>query len=190
MDIRGIAALRIDGEEYPLETGAPPKVQPVLAQPAQVPELSAGNRQELYDELFSDCAPAEAGIAADNGVYRLEAEGLALWGDEGELHLRAWLTAAALKGEYDRLLDLGENGIFTALLIDGKPVTVGAAGRGVRGYYDGETGERVFLMRLDFTEETAQNALFDGDFSKASALRLLWTPPKGDRIALDLTPTA
>ena len=189
VDIRGIVALRIDGVEYPLETGALPKRQTVIARPAEVPEISAGNRQELRGELFADCEPADVKYYADTGVYRLQTESLALWGDETELHLRAWVTAAALKGEYDKLLDLGNSGIRYCLLIDGRAVDVSGAGFGVSGYYDGETGERVFLLRLDFTGETARKAGFDGDFGRVSALRLLWTPPKGDRIALDLERT-
>ncbi len=189
VDIRGIVALRIDGEEFPLETGAPPKRQPVPVQPEEVPEITAGNRRELYDALFSDCEPTDVKLSADNGVYRLEAGSAALWGDENALHLRVWLTGAALKGEYDRLLELGNGGVRYYLLIDGRAVAVSGGGFGVSGYYDGETGERVFLIRLDFTEETAHNALFDGDFSRVSALRILWTPPEGDRIALDLERT-
>ena len=44
----------------------------------------------------------------------------------------------------------------------------------------------MFLLNMDFTGESVKNALFDGDFTVVSALRLVWTPPAGDRIALDL----
>ncbi len=186
-DIREIVAVRIDGVEYPLETGPLPKREPERAKKveAEIPELPAETRKALYDELFSDCAPAEAEHTADNGVYRLESGDLALWGDEDALHLRLWLTAAALQGDYDRMLALWER-IGTYLLIDGKEVIVHWSGGRISDYFDGETGERVYLLKLDFTGESAKNALFDGDFTKASALRLVWTPPAGDRIALDL----
>ena len=184
-DIREIVAVRIDGVEYPLETGPLPEREPEKAKEAEIPELSAETRQALYDELFSDCTPVESDHTADNGVYRLESRDLALWGDEDELHLRLWLTAAALEGEYDRILALWER-IGTCLLIDGKEVIVFRSDGRVNDYFDSETGERVYLLKMDFTGESAKNALFDGDFTKASALRLVWTPPAGDRIALDL----
>lgn len=184
-DIREIVAVRIDGVEYPLETGPLPKREPEKAKEAEIPELSAETRQALYDELFSDCTPVEADHTADNGVYRLESRDLALWGDEDELHLRLWLTAAALEGKYDRILAPWER-IGTCLLIDGKEVIVFRSDGRVNDYFDSETGERVYLLKMDFTGEGAKNALFDGDFTKASALRLVWTPPAGNRIALDL----
>ncbi len=188
VDIREIVGVRIDGVEYPLETGPLPKQEPERAREPEVTELSAGNRQALLDELFSDCAPSKADHAADNGVYRLESRDLALWGDADALHLRAWLTAAALEGEYDRYLALWER-FNLYLLIDGKTVILRWASSSVNGYFDSETGERVYLLNMDFTGESAGNALFDGDFTGVSALRLVWTPPAGDRIALDLERT-
>ena len=186
VDIRGIAALRIDGVEYPLETGPLPKQpQPPMEQ-ARYPEFSAEERLELYDSLFADCAPAAAEYAADNGIYRLETRSLALWGDEEELHLRAWVTAAAIKGAYDRILD--QMDINSYLCTDGKVLGIGWTGD-ITSFYDTGTGERVFALNLDFTRESAHNAAFDGDFSKVSAIRLVWTPPAGDRITLELERT-
>ena len=187
-DIREVVAVRIDGVEYPLETGPLPKQETGRAIRNEIPELSPEARQALADELFADCAPTEADCAADNGVYRLVSRDLALWGDESKLSLRAWLTAAAVEGEYDRVRDLPER-LQAYLLIDGKAISASWTGIGISHYYDGETGERVFLLNLDFTGESAKNALFDGDFSKVSALRLVWTPPAGDRITLDLERT-
>ncbi len=185
-DIREIVAVRIDGVEYPLETGPLPKREPERAKEAEaeIPELSAETRQALYDELFSDCVPAKAEHTGDNGVYRLESRDLALWGDEDELHLRAWLTAAAMQGEYDRILALWER-FSPRLLVDGKEVVVRQSGGRVNDYFDSETGERVFLLKMDFTGENAKSVLFDGDFTRVSALRLVWTPPAGDRITLE-----
>ncbi len=190
-DIREITAVRIDGEEYPLETGPIPSGEPGRAIRNEIPELSSEALAALAEELFADHTPGEADYAGDNGVYRLETRRLALWEDGDGLHLRAWLTAAALEGEYDRVLDLPET-LRPYLLIEGKAITVswiGREGSGISHYYDGETGERVFLLHMDFTGEMSNNELFDGDFSKASALRLLWIPPKGDRITLDLERT-
>ena len=183
-DIREIIAVRIDGEEYPLETGPIPKQEPGRAIRNEIPELSAEEKGALAEALFADHAPTEADCAADNGVYRLACGDLALWGDGETLHLRAWLTAEALEGEYDRLRDLPGR-LQTYLRMDGKMIKVSYTGSGISDYYDGETGERVFLLELDFTGEKARNALFDGDFTRASALGLLWTPPAGDRIMLE-----
>ena len=108
-----------------------------------------------------------------------------MWGDEEELHLRAWVTASALKGAYDLLLDRDLN---PYPLVDGKTMNISPTG-GIESFYDAETGERVFALRLDYTRESANNAAFDGDFGKVSALRLIWYPPAGDRIILDLERT-
>lgn len=187
VDIRGIRAVRIDGVEYPLETGPlPQQPQPPMEQ-TEVPELSGEEGRALVESLFADCRPTAAEYAADNGVYRMTVLRYALWGDESELHLRAWITAASMKGVYDRLLYQGSFYVYT--LIDGEKLRVGHIDNS-RSFYDGESGERVFALSLDFTQESAHNADFDGDYGKVSGLRLVWTPPAGDRITLDLTPTA
>ncbi|MBR3060015.1 MAG: DUF4179 domain-containing protein [Oscillospiraceae bacterium] len=186
VDIRGIVALRIDGVEYPLETGPIPKQPQQPMEQTQVPELSAEDRQALRESLFADCTPEEVEYAADNGVYRLETRSLALWGNEEELHLRAWIKASVLKGAYDRLLD--QRDIAPYLCVDGTVLGISWTG-GKTSFYDAETGERVFALSLDFTRESANNAAFDGDFGKVTALRLVWTPPAGDRIVLDLERT-
>ena len=186
VDIRGIVALRIDGVEYPLETGPIPKQPQQPMEESRIPELSGEDRQGLVESLFADCTPAEVSYAADNGVYRLETRSLALWGDEEELHLRAWVTAAALEGAYDRILD--QMKIEPRLRIGGKELLIGCIDHS-KSFYDAGTGERVFALSLDFTRESANNAAFDGDFGKVSALRLVWIPPAGDRITLDLERT-
>ena len=124
--------------------------------------------------------------AADNGVYRLETRSLALWGNEEELHLRAWVTASSITGSYDRLLD--QRDIAPYLCVDGTVLRISRTGN-ITSFYDAETGERVFALSLDYTRESANNAAFDGDFGKVSALRLIWYPPAGDRIILDLERT-
>ena len=186
VDIRGIAALRIDGVEYSLETGPIPKQPQQPMEESRIPELSGEDRQGLVESLFADCTPAEVSCAADNGVYRLETRSLALWGDEEELHLRAWVTASSIKGSYDRILD--QRDIDPYLCMDGKVLGISWTGN-ITSFYDAETGERVFALSLDFTRESANNAAFDGDFGKVSALRLIWYPPAGDRITLDLERT-
>ena len=186
VDIRGIVALRIDGVEYPLETGPIPKQPQPPMEENRFPEYSGEEGQALRESLFADCAPAEAEYAADNGVYRLEVRDLALWGNEEELHLRAWVTASALKGAYDRLLD--QRDINPYLCMDGTVLGIGWTGD-ITSFYDAGTGERVFALNLDFTRESAHNAAFDGDFGKVTALRLEWIPPAGDRITLDLERT-
>ncbi|MBO4677808.1 MAG: DUF4179 domain-containing protein [Oscillospiraceae bacterium] len=185
VDIRGIRAVCIDGVEYPLETGPLPKQPQQPTEQSNIPELSGEDRQALLESLFADCTKAETDDSAENGAYRLEVGDLAMWGDEEELHLRAWVTASALKGAYDLLLDRDLN---PYPLVDGKTMNISPTG-GIESFYDAETGERVFALRLDYTRESANNAAFDGDFGKVSALRLIWYPPAGDRIILDLERT-
>ena len=47
------------------------------------------------------------------------------------------------------------------------------------GTYDKETGVQIYWLTIDYT----------GDFDHVDALRLVWTPPAGDRITLDLERT-
>ena len=54
----------------------------------------------------------------------------------------------------------------------------------------GYTPDDVSSGAVIITGESARKAGIDGDFGEVSALRLLWTPPAGDRIALDLERTA
>ena len=193
VDIRGIAAVRLDGVEYPLETGPIPKLpqKPLersdILELSDVPELSGKERRALYESLFADCSPVEVEYSADSGVYRMELRTLALWGDEDELHLRAWVTVAAKNGTYDQLLDTGL--IDRYVRTDGKELGLGGINNS-RSFYDAETGERVFALNVDYTVDSARNGAFDGDFSKVTAIRITYTPPKGDWLTLVLERTA
>ncbi len=194
VDIRGIAAVRIDGTEYPLETGPIPELpqRPLersdIPGSSDVPELSGEERRALYESLFADCSPAAVEYVSDNGVYRMELRTLALWGDESELHLRAWVTVAVKEGAYDRLLDTGE--LVPYACMDGKELSLGISINNSRSFYDRETGERVFALNVDYAADSARHGGFDGDYGKVTALRLSYTPPKGDWLNLVVERTA
>ena len=142
------------------------------------PVQQAENRKRLYDDLFKNTPPTETDYAADNGVCRMEIKSLYLRGADGEGRLRAWAVGFPLT-EYVGYYDLTVSPFRVCVLSGGKEIPVSSAG-GSGGYYDQETGERVFT--LDYR--------FDGDFDTLDAVRLIWTPPAGDRITLELTPTA
>ena len=145
------------------------------------PEQQAENRRNLYDSLFRNTPPTETDYAADNGIYRLEIRSLYLRGSWGEGRLRAWAVGSALTGDYDESVEMyaAITGFQVCVLSGGKEILVSSAG-GSGGYYDAETGERVFTL----------DRSLKGDFDTLDAVRLIWTPPAGDRIALDLEPTA
>ena len=142
------------------------------------PERQAESRKELQDNLFKNTPPTETDYAADNGVYRLEIRSLYLRGAEGEGRLRAWAVGSPLT-ESVGYEDMTLSPFQVCVLSGGKEITVSSGG-GSGGYYDRETGERVFTLDHSFT----------GDFDTVDAVRLIWTPPAGDRITLDLEPTA
>ena len=151
------------------------------------PEPAQENQEELLaqmtEELFGDHAPAGAAGAADNGVYRLEVQRYALWGDETALHLRALAVTAASAGEYDRAWPMEIQGYL--VLPDREVFCAGYSG----SFYDSGSGEYVFILNTDLTGESVPSGDFHGDFRKVSAIRLIWTPPAGDRITLELEPT-
>ena len=46
------------------------------------------------------------------------------------------------------------------------------------------------VSRHKSVHDLCRDYRFDGDFDTLDAVRLIWTPPAGDRITLDLVPTA
>ena len=145
------------------------------------PEQQARNersRQEMFDSLFAGYTPVEADYAASNGLYRVSVRHLALTGAWGKGSLRAWVEITYLGDGYDNLSDPW-SGFSCSVLSEGKVIQVSSNG-GRSGSYDRESGVCVYYYELDFR----------GDFNTVDALRLTYTPPRGDRISLDLEPTA
>ncbi len=129
-------------------------------------------RQAMYDSLFDGFTPVEVNYAADNGLYRVSIRQLALTGVLGQGSLRALVECTYLGDGYDLLPDPW-SGFSCSVLSEGQVIQVSANGGG-----SGIDG--VYYYSLDFR----------GDFSAVDALRLTYTPPRGDRISLDLEPTA
>ena len=143
------------------------------------PESEARIRQRMFDSLFAGYTPVEVNRTADNGIYRITVESLAHRGGGGSGNLRAWVVCSALEGDYDPLLDMNGMPFACYVLSGGQELQVnGGAGGG--SSYDRETGVQIYRLSVEYS----------GDFGHVDALRLIWTPPAGDRITLDLEPTA
>ena len=146
------------------------------------PESEAEHRQHLqqvFDNLFAGYTPVKVDRTADNGIYRITIENLAFRCSGGSGNLRAWVVCSALEGDYDPLLERRTQEPFDHhVLSAGQELQVNAFS-GYSGTYDKEAGVRIYWMHIDYT----------GDFDTVDAVRLIWTPPAGDRITLDLEPT-
>ena len=134
--------------------------------------------QKTFNRLFADHDPAEVEYSADNGAYRISVESLALRGSGGEGSLRAWVRCSALEGEYEQLLEL-ISAFSCSVLSEGEAIRVSLSEYSADGTFDDDTGDRIFALKFDFS----------GDFGHVYALRLIWTPPAGDRVTLDLERT-
>ncbi|MBR5701779.1 MAG: hypothetical protein IKX47_04875, partial [Oscillospiraceae bacterium] len=142
------------------------------------PESEARIRQRMFDSLFAGYTPVEVNRTADNGIYRITVESLAHRGGGGSGNLRAWVVCSALEGDYDPLLDMNGMPFACYVLSGGQELQVnGGAGGG--SSYDRETGVQIYRLSVEYS----------GDFGHVDALRLVWTPPAGDRITLDLERT-
>ena len=144
------------------------------------PESTAEYRQRRFDSLFTGYTPVEVDLTADNGVYRINVEDLAHRGGGGSGSLRAWVVCSALEGDYDPILELLRvRPSFACLVLSAGQELQANAFAGESGTYDKETGVQIYWLTIDYT----------GDFDHVDALRLVWTPPAGDRITLDLERT-
>ena len=142
------------------------------------PERQAQVRQQRFDSLFEGFTPVGTNYAGENGLYRIHIEYLALRGGRGSGQLRAFVACEYLGDGYANFLDIWSN--FTCyVLSEGREILAGLCS-GVNGGYEREKGVCVYLLESDLK----------GDFDQVDALRLVWTPPAGDRITLDLKPTA
>ena len=142
------------------------------------PENQARNRQRHYDDLFAGFTPAEVDYAGDNGLCRMSVAHLALRGGNGSGSLRAWVVCTYLAGNYNTVSDDLYTNFSCYVLSDGRQFQVSSR-TGLGGMSDREAREKIYCIELDF----------QGDFDTLDALRLVWTPPAGDRITLDLAPT-
>ena len=149
-----------------------PQVEPREAKPLPTadPEAQAGNRQAAFDSLFEGVTPVDVEISGDNGVYEIAVTHL--WFAEG--CFRAWAVTRRLDGEKHEARSLSD--LHAVLLSEGTELRpAGVDGRGWR-----EGAEQQLALRVDYQPE--DNMDVDG-------LRLIWTPPEGGRITLDLPVT-
>jgi hypothetical protein len=176
--------IRFEGAELtiPLDMKKLGKVSQITPQEPKTyqvdPERQAQYRKERFDSLFEGFDPVETNYAGENGLYRIHIEYLALRGGRGKGNLRAFVVCEYLGDGYANFLDIWSN--FACYVhTDGREILAGL-GSGVNGSYEREKGVYVYLLESDFK----------GDFDHVDALRLVWTPPAGDRITLDLERTA
>ncbi len=136
------------------------------------PEAHERYMRQKDESLFADFTPAETDYSADNGIYRLSVNRMYLKGVWGKGNLRAWVVFSTVA---DRKNDSWWDwNIESFVISEGKVIPV-SGGIGSSGGSDG-----AWPLEIDFR----------GDFDQLDALRLIWTPPAGDRITLDLVPTA
>ena len=162
------------------ELGKLPRIVPQEPSKGYIPdpERKAETRRRQFDSLFAGYTPVEVNRTADNGVYRITVESLAHRGGGGSGELRAWVVCSALEGDYDPLLARLQSNFACYVLSGGQELQVNG-GVGSGGSYDKETGVQIYRLSIDYS----------GDFDHVDALRLVWTPPAGDRITLDLERT-
>ena len=162
------------------ELGNLPRIVPQEPSKGYIPdpERQAETRRRQFDSLFAGYTPVEVNRTADNGVYRITVESLAHRGGGGSGELRAWVFCSALEGDYDPLLARLQSNFACYVLSGGQELQVNG-GVGSGGSYDKETGVQIYRLSIDYS----------GDFDHVDALRLVWTPPAGDRITLDLERT-
>ena len=145
---------------------------------AQLQERQAQLRQERFENLFAGFTPVETDYMGENGLYRIRIEYLALREGRGRGELRAFLVCEYLGDGYADFWNVW-SGFTCWVLSEGREIPAGG-GSGVNGSYEREKGVCVYHLDIDYR----------GDFDHADAIRLVWTPPAGDRITLDLEPTA
>ena len=143
--------------------------------PTEAPGAMEQSRRALAEKLFEGVTPAEVSITGENGCYEIAVT--RLWFSGG--CFRALVLQRRLDGEDYPLLTLNESlsEFQVRLLSDGAELRL-SEGVDVRGRTDGP--ERCLGLRIDYRPE---------DAPAADGLRLIWTPPEGGRITLDLPMT-
>ena len=129
-DIRQVKALRLDGVEYPLESGGIPRERQGLSDPR------AANLEHVWAWLYGDHAPVHPelraeGETADGGTAALCLDGVWTDGYTTELLLKLELTGpepgkpVVKDGDYARPVNLGGNFAYRALDARGNPLALG-----------------------------------------------------------------
>ena len=150
--------------------------------------------QAAYDSLFGGLAPDDTGYTGNNGEYELKLAYLYLTEEPGEISLRGWAEARRLDGKPYVMSEETLRAFMAFGLKDGEEVRLSGGMGHTGGLRD---GVRVFCLNWSW---------YYGDFSviegleeaglptenldltplELDALRVVWTPPEGGRITLDL----
>ena len=182
LDMRKLAAL--------------PQIEPIQAgDPGEGDaDLAEAYWQAAYDSLFGGLAPDDTGYTGNNGEYELKLAHLYLTETPGEVSLRGWAEARRLDGKPYVMSEETLRAFLAFGLKDGEEVRLSGGMGHTGGMRD---GVRVFCLNWSW---------YYGDFSviegleeaglptdnldltplDLDALRVVWTPPEGDRITLDL----
>ena len=178
-----------------------PQIQPKEATPRQTAAVDEGEfyRQAVYRDLFEGVTPDDTGYSGDNGVYRLTVVHLYLAEEPGIVKLRAFAEAERMDGEP---WDTGGRTAVQTFTVrgmkDGEEISLNESMGQSSGVVEG-----VCIISLsgnfrygDFEIAAAQGGGvlpaegLDLETLDLDGLRLIWTPPEGDRITLDLNMTS
>ena len=178
-----------------------PQIQPKEATPRQTAAVDEGElyRQAVYRDLFEGVTPDDTGYSGDNGVYRLTVVHLYLAEEPGIVKLRAFAEAERMDGEpWDTGGRTAVQTFTVRGLKDGEEVSLNESMGQSSGVVEG-----VCIISLsgnyrygDFEIAAAQGGEvlpaegLDLETLDLDGLRLIWTPPEGDRITLDLKMTS
>ena len=173
-----------------------PQIEPEAAAPlpSAAPDALEAHRQAVYDSLFAGVTPDDTGYAADNGEYRFRIVHLRLAEEPGTVTLRAWAEAERLDGKPYDMHEETLRSFACFGLKDGEEIHLGG-GMAHEGGVHG--GVRIFALEGDwhYGDFAAAEGLKDTGLStegldlmslNLDGLRLIWTPPEGGRITLDL----
>lgn len=194
----GDAALTIPLDMKKLKALPQMEAKAGTLRPSDSPETADALRSVILEPLFAGLTPDETGYSGDNGLYRLTAKSLYLAEEPGLIRLRLWLAAERVDGEaWDLMMQEPLKAFEVWGLKDGAELVLNG-GIGYQSYVWG--GMRWYALQEEFRygDFSAAEALPPGALPTAGldteplaldGLRLLWTPPEGGRITLDLPMT-
>ncbi|MBR4691968.1 MAG: hypothetical protein IKP17_04340 [Oscillospiraceae bacterium] len=176
-----------------------PQIEPKEPAPRQTAAADEWEtfRTSVCEGLFGGVTPDDTGYSADNGICRLTAIHLYLAEEPGIVRLRAWLEAERLDGEpYDMHGETLRCFEIKGLKNGGEVALNG--GLGSQGGV--HNGARYFIMNEDYRYGDFEILGVQGagvmpaegldlETLDLDGLRLIWTPPEGGRITLDLPVT-
>ena len=116
-DIRGIRAVRIDGVEYPLETGSLPRQRIGSMDPSASPLESA----RVW--VYGDHEPAHPALTGEGTELTLSLDGV--WTDGYTTEFLLCSRGGTAEPSVGPTVDLGGSFVFEALNAAGEPVAVG-----------------------------------------------------------------